>query len=353
MVPFAGFSMPVQYSGIRQEHEAVRKQAGLFDVSHMGNFLVSGKAALAFLQKVTVNNVAKLGIMEAQYSALCYSNGSVVDDILVYRLAENEFHLVVNAANIQKDFSWLQSHLQGDVELVDSSEGLGIISLQGPKAVEIANSLTETDLGLMKYYGCALTRIAGMEMLVSRTGYTGEDGFEFFPKNVEAPMLWNRILEAGSGYGIVPVGLGARDTLRLEAGYSLYGHEISDQINLIEAGLAWIIDFAKGDFIGREALLNESNKRTDPEAKECRTLIGLEMTDKAIPRDGYKVFAEGREIGTITSGTMSPSYSKGIALALVERIFADKGTKVDVSIRDVLKPAKVTSRFFYRRPKNG
>ena len=345
MVPFAGFLMPVQYSGIRQEHEAVRKAVGLFDVSHMGNFFVTGSQARAFLQKVTVNNVDKLQPMDAQYSALCYENGTVVDDILVYRLEQDRYKLVVNASNIDKDFAWLTSHKSGDVNLINASAELGILSLQGPRALDTAAKVMESDPHAIAPYKAGRGKVNGIDTLFSRTGYTGEDGFEFFPENRDLPALWSRLLEAGSGYGILPIGLGARDTLRLEAGYSLYGHELTDKTNLIEAGLAWITDLNKGDFIGRSAL--ESKARGGLEKR----VVGLELLELAIPREGCVVRAGGKDIGVVTSGTMSPTLNKGIAMAYVAAEFAKNGTVLEVMIRDTGKQAKVTPRHFYKRPK--
>jgi len=343
MVPFAGFLMPVQYSGIRQEHEAVRKSVGLFDVSHMGNFFVTGKDAKAFLQRTTVNNAEKLSPMDAQYSALCYDNGTVVDDILVYRLESDRYKIVVNASNIDKDFDWLMRHKSGDVNLINASSELGILSLQGPKALDTAAKVMDKDPREIATYKAGRGRVNGVETLYSRTGYTGEDGFEFFPENKDLPTLWKRLLEAGSEYGILPIGLGARDTLRLEAGYSLYGHELTDKTNLIEAGLAWITDLRKGDFIGRAAL--EAKAKGGMERK----IVGLELLELAIPREGCIVRAAGKDIGVVTSGTMSPTLNKGIAMAYVETAFAKTGTELEVVIRDTGKKAKVTPRHFYKR----
>ncbi|MEO7426602.1 MAG: glycine cleavage system aminomethyltransferase GcvT [Fibrobacteria bacterium] len=351
MVPFAGFSMPVQYSGIRQEHEAVRKAVGLFDVSHMGNFFVSGEGARGFLQRATVNDVAKLQPLDAQYSALCYRNGTVVDDILVYNLGSRGYKLVVNASNIEKDYAWLESLRQadpeaGDVVVENLSDMLGILSLQGPRALDVAAAVMDRDPRQIGTYKAGFDKVLGEDMLYSRTGYTGEDGFEFFPENRQLLALWKALLEAGSRHGMLPVGLGARDTLRLEAGYSLYGHELTDKTNLIEAGLAWITDFAKGDFVGRPAL----EPKTRPGGMD-RKIVGIELLELAIPREGCLLRAGGKEVGVVTSGTMSPTLNKGIAMAYVDVAQAKIGTELEVLIRDAGKKAKVVSRNFYKRAK--
>ncbi|MDB5106274.1 MAG: glycine cleavage system protein [Fibrobacteres bacterium] len=351
MVPFAGFIMPVQYSGIRQEHEAVRKTVGLFDVSHMGNFFVTGKGARGFLQRAAVNNVDKLKDMDAQYSALCYPNGTVVDDILVYRLSAERYKLVVNASNIDKDFAWLEGLRKEDPEgsevvLRDASAELGILSLQGPHALDVARQVMEADPATIGTYKAGRGMVLGVDTLYSRTGYTGEDGFEFFPENKDLPSLWRALLEAGSRYGILPIGLGARDTLRLEAGYSLYGHELTDKTNLIEAGLSWITDFTKGDFTGRAALEPKSR----PGGME-RRVVGIELLELAIPREGSVIRAGGKDVGVVSSGTMSPTLNKGIAMAYVDVAHAKIGTELEVVIRDSGKKAKVVSRNFYKRAK--
>lgn len=347
LVPFAGFAMPVQYSGIRQEHEAVRKAVGLFDVSHMGNFFVTGKDAKAFLQRASVNNLDNLRAMDVQYSALCYDNGTVVDDILVYCLGDNHYKLVVNASNIDKDFAWLSGLKSGGDEVVlrNASAELCILSLQGPNALEVARKVMDIDPATVGTYKAGRARVDGVDTLFSRTGYTGEDGFEFYPENRHAAALWAKLLEAGSGYGILPVGLGARDTLRLEAGYSLYGHELSDRTNLIEAGLGWITDFEKGDFTGRGPL------EAKVKGGVSRKMVGIELLELAIPREGCVVRAGGADIGVVTSGTMSPTLNKGIAMAYVKPEFAKIGTEVEVVIRDAGKKARVTSRNFYKRKK--
>jgi aminomethyltransferase len=346
MAPFAGFSMPIQYSGIRQEHDAVRARAGLFDVSHMGNFFVRGPGALAYLQNLTTNNVAKLVPGDVHYSALCYPDGGVIDDILVYALGPDAYMVVVNAANIPKDWDWFLQHRDGfDCELENRSESLSILSLQGPESEAILRALAPGYDGTLKTYKCARLRVAGLDILVGRTGYTGEDGFEFFPEAADAEFLWKALMEAGASRGVLPIGLAARDTLRLESGYSLYGHELSASINPLEAGLGWITDLDKTDFVGRAALLKVR------ENGPARKMTGIEMTDLAIPREGCEVFRDGRPVGVVTSGTLSPTLGKGIALALVEPAAAERGTDLQVSIRGALKPAKAVARTFYKRPK--
>jgi aminomethyltransferase len=285
--------------------------------------------------------------MEAQYSALCYDNGTVVDDILVYCLGEGHYKLVVNASNIDKDFSWMAEHKPKDVELRNASAELCILSLQGPRALEVARSVMASDPTAIGSYKAGRGKVAGVETLFSRTGYTGEDGFEFYPENRHAVDLWKRLMEAGVAHGIQAVGLGARDTLRLEAGLSLYGHELSDKTNLIEAGLSWITDFSKGDFIGRAAL------EAKVKAGVARKIVGLELQELAIPREGCIVRAEGSEVGVVTSGTMSPTLAKGIALAYVKADLAKTGNMVEVVVRDAGKQAKVVGRYFYKRSSSG
>jgi aminomethyltransferase len=351
MAPFAGFDMPIQYTGIRQEHEAVRTRAGLFDVSHMGNFLVRGPGALAFLQRLTTNNVAKLAPGDVQYSALCHEDGGVIDDILVYRFAPTDYMVVVNAANIPKDWDWFTAHHKdraADCTLENASESLSIISLQGPAAETIFRSLVPSFDGSLMTYQCRMQTVCGMPMRIGRTGYTGEDGFEFYPAAGETETLWKILLAAGEPHGILPVGLAARDTLRLESGYSLYGHELSDSINPLEAGLGWITDLDiadKGDFLGRDALLAIRG------AGPARKLTGIVMDELAIPREGCAVLQGGAVVGVVTSGTLSPTLGKGIALALVAPAAAERGTALEVDIRGARKPAKAVPRTFYKRLK--
>jgi aminomethyltransferase len=353
MAPFAGFSMPIQYSGIRQEHEAVRTRAGLFDVSHMGNFRVRGPGALAYLQRMTVNNVAKLAPGDVQYSAFCREDGGVIDDILVYCVAAADYMIVVNAANIAKDWNWCADHhkkWEADCEMENVSEELSIVSLQGPEAEAILRKVAPDFDGAMKTYQCAMLNAGGVEMLVGRTGYTGEDGFEFYPKAADTEALWKLLIETGAPHGILPIGLAARDTLRLESGYSLYGHELTDAINPLEAGLGWITALDsedKQDFLGRDALLSIRASGS------ARKLTGLVMDELAIPREGCAVWHNGRAVGAVTSGTLSPTSGKGIALALVEPEAAARDTALQVEIRGGLKPARAVPRTFYKRTKSG
>jgi aminomethyltransferase len=354
MAPFAGFDMPIQYSGIRQEHEAVRARAGLFDVSHMGNFTVRGPGALAYLQRLTINDVAKLAPGDVQYSALCREDGGVIDDILVYCVAKGDYMVVVNAANIAKDWNWAATHhkkWEADCEMENASEMLSILSLQGPESEAILREVAPAFDGAMKTYQCGKLVVNGIEMLVGRTGYTGEDGFEFYPKAEDAPAVWDALMQAGAKIvpgGVLPIGLAARDTLRLESGYSLYGHELDETVNPLDAGLGWItaLDSAeKGDFLGREAL--QAIRDMGP----ARKTTGVLLDDLAIPREGCQVILNGRIVGAVTSGTLSPTLGKGIALARVEPEAAEKGRALEVEIRGVRKAARAVNRAFYKRPK--
>ena len=331
MVEFGGWEMPVQYAGVIAEHMAVRETAGLFDVSHMGEIEVSGPQAFDFLQYATTNDVAGLVDGQVQYTALCYPNGGVVDDLTLYRFAADNYLLCVNAANIDKDFAWLQS-LPADSDfsaltLINRSAEYAQIALQGPLSESILAELTDTDPETIKYYNFAEGEVAGIPTIISRTGYTGEDGFEFYCPVAEAVNLWQALMSAGTPSGLVPTGLGARDTLRLEKAYALYGHEITAEILPLEARLAWIVKLNKGDFVGRRALL---------EAKKAglkRKLIGLKLTESGVPRESYPVLCDGCEVGYVSSGTMSPCLKKGIALALVEAEIADGTQPLQIGIR--------------------
>jgi len=347
MVPFGGWDMPVEYSGLIAEHMAVRKAAGLFDVSHMGEFEVEGPGALAFLQRVTANNVAKLVPGQAQYSALPMPNGAPVDDIIVYRKGEDRFFLIVNAANLEKDFRWLQSQGPERCTLRNRSDELALIALQGPRAQEILRTLTPLELARIAYYHFAEGEVAGHAATVSRTGYTGEDGFEICVANEDADPLWRRLLEAGRDAGLVPAGLGARDTLRLEARMCLYGNDIDETTTLIEAGLGWIVslDEAKGNFLGR-AVLEAQKKDGAP-----RKLVGFEVTGRGIARHGYPVHLGEEAAGTVTSGSYAPFLQKNIGLCYLPTPRASVGTEFDVEIRGRRVPARVVPTPFYKRPR--
>ena len=340
IVEFAGFLMPIQYKGINTEHLAVRNNIGLFDLSHMGEFEVSGNDALAFLEKTTTNNVAALKPGEIQYSCMPNENGGIVDDLLVYRL-EDRFFLVVNASNLQKDFDWLNSHLFGDVKLVDLSSEFGLLAVQGPNAQKLMEKLTDFDLENMGYYTHATANIAGVDVFFSRTGYTGEDGFEMYIAPEHCEKLWNAVTEAGNPMGLELIGLGARDSLRLEMKMALYGNDINDSTSPVEGGLSWIVNFDK-DFIGADII---KQHKTD---KPKRRLICLELEGKAFPRPGYEIYDGEEKIGELTSGTFSPSLEKPIALGYLPRLKAKAGTVVEIAIRKNRFKATVVKPPFYK-----
>jgi len=337
MVEFAGYIMPIQYSGIISEHKRVRNSVGVFDVSHMGEFELRGRDAFDFVQRMCTNDVTKLSEGMVQYSAMCYDDGGIVDDLLVYHCGDH-LQLVVNASNLEKDFSWLRDNLRGDVQLIDKSDDTALLAIQGPKSIETLAKLTTLDLEAMKYYTFAHGSVAGVPCLVSRTGYTGEVGFELYLKSdpAIAATLWNAIFEAGKEFDIEPIGLGARDTLRLEAGYCLYGNDIDKTTNPLEAKLGWITKLQKGDFIGREALLNIK------ELGLKRTLVGLTVESRLVPRHGYPIAIGGVEQGVVTSGTMSPMLEVGIALGYVPLSHKEPGSRVEINIRKQAVSAVVT-----------
>ncbi|MBA2873452.1 glycine cleavage system aminomethyltransferase GcvT [Thermaerobacillus caldiproteolyticus] len=346
-IDFGGWELPVQFSSIKEEHEAVRTRAGLFDVSHMGEIEVKGSDSFAFLQKVMTNDVAKLTEGRAQYTLMCYENGGTVDDLLIYKKADDYYLLVVNAANIEKDFEWLNQHAFGDVELVNISTEIAQLALQGPLAEHVLQKLTEVDLSQIKFFGFRDdVEFQGVKSLVSRTGYTGEDGFEIYCRAGDAVTLWKAILEAGKEEGVLPCGLGARDTLRFEATLPLYGQELSKDITPIEAGLGFAVKTNKEvDFIGKDVLKKQKEEGT------LRKLVGIEMIDKGIPRHGYQVFSGDEEIGVITTGTQSPTLKKNIGLALIKTEFSTLDTEVEVDIRGRRLKAKVVETPFYKRAK--
>jgi aminomethyltransferase len=340
MVSFGGWDMPVQYAGILEEHRTVRGAAGLFDVSHMGEFEVEGPSALAALQALTTNDVVALDVGQVQYSVFCYPNGTVVDDLTVYRLAGDRYMLTVNASNIDKDYAWVTEHA-GAARWRNVSAETGLIAVQGPKAEALVGRLADRDVTAIGYYRCARGAVAGVSTLISRTGYTGEDGFELYVAAGDAARLWTALLDAGRADGVAPIGLGARDTLRLEMKYALYGNDIDETTNALEAGLGWVVKPAKGEFIGRAAL-----EKIRAEGVR-RRLVGIEMVDKAIARHGYPVLKDGRPVGVVTSGSYGPSVDKYIAMAYVETALAAVGTVLEVEIRGQARTARVVRTPFY------
>lgn len=345
MVPFAGWEMPIEYAGLISEHLAVRKAAGLFDVSHMGEIEVEGPGALAFLQRVTCNNVARLSDGQAQYSALPLPNGAPADDLIVYRRSADRFLLIANAGNADKDYKWLLAQERGDAELKNRSDDYALLALQGPRAQAILQPLTPVDLAALKYYHFAEGLLDGQPATLSRTGYTGEDGFEILIAPDHAPAAWKRLLEAGGPQGLVPAGLGARDTLRLEARMCLYGMDMDETTTLIEAGLGWIValDPAKGDFPGRAVL--ETQKKEGPPRK----LVGFEVLGRGIARHGYTVLVNHQAVGTVTSGTYAPFLQKNIGLCYVPAAHAAVGTDLEIDVRGRPVSARVVPTPFYKR----
>ncbi len=343
MVPFGGWEMPVQYSGILEEHRAVRMAAGLFDISHMGEIGFQGSDALATVQWLVTSDASKLRIGQVQYAALCYENGTFVDDLTVYKLADDHFMFTVNASNIDKDYEWIKAHVTGGVEARNISDETALLALQGPKAPEILQKLTPVDLSTIKYYWFQRGKVLDSDAVISRTGYTGEDGFEIYLSPAKAEALWNRLLEEGRSFGILPVGLGARDTLRLEAKMALYGNDIDDAHTVLEADLGWIVKFEKGDFIGRTALEKQRA------AGLTRKLVGFEMVGRGIARPHYKIVKNGQEIGEVTSGGPSPTLGKNIGLGYVAIAHASIGTEVDILVRGEPVRAQIIPTPFYKR----
>ena len=344
MAEFAGYNMPISYAGIKVEHQTVREAVGVFDVSHMGEFMVKGEGALELIQKVTSNDVSKLSIGDAQYSCFPNGKGGIVDDLLVYRLGEKEYMLVVNASNIDKDWNWINEHNTFGAELSNVSDDFALLAVQGPKAAEALQSLTDVDLSAVKYYTFKQGKFAGLDnIILSATGYTGSGGFELYIPNDAAEAVWDAVFEAGKDYGIAPIGLGARDTLRLEMGYCLYGNDIDDTTSPLEAGLGWITKLKKGDFIDSDLLKQQKSEGT------TRRLVGFEMIDRGIPRHDYIIEdAEGNEIGKVTSGTQSPSLGKAIGLGYVSTPFTKAGTEIYIAIRKKKIKAAVVKLPFYK-----
>jgi aminomethyltransferase len=343
MVPFAGYNMPVQYVGINAEHETVRTAVGVFDVSHMGEFILKGEGALDLIQKVCSNDASKLYDGKVQYSCLPNEQGGIVDDLLVYRMDEKTYMLVVNASNIEKDWDWISKFNSFGVDMKNISDRTSLLAVQGPKAAQALQSLTNTDLSAMEYYTFVKGTFAGVEnVVISATGYTGAGGFELYFDNEHADKIWKAIFEAGAPFGIQPIGLGARDTLRLEMGFCLYGNDIDDTTSPLEAGLGWITKFTK-DFV------NSSNLAAQKEAGLKKKLVGFEMIDRGIPRHDYEICdATGTVIGKVTSGTQSPSLQKAIGLGYVQSDFAKEGTEIFINIRENLVKAQVVKFPFYK-----
>ena len=343
MVPFAGYNMPVQYEGVTAEHETVRKGVGVFDVSHMGEFFLKGENALALIQKISSNDASKLVPGKAQYSCMPNADGGIVDDLIIYMIAENEYMLVVNASNIEKDWNWISQHNDLNVEMENRSEDWSLLAIQGPKAAEAMQSLTSVDLSNIKFYTFEITDFAGIpNVVVSATGYTGSGGFEVYVKNEDVEQLWNNVFEAGKDWGIKPIGLAARDTLRLEMGYCLYGNDIDDTTSPLEAGLGWITKFTK-DFVNAEAL------KAQKEAGVTRKLVAFELTERGVPRHDYEIVdADGNNIGRVTSGTMSPSLGKGIGLGYVTIENSKVDSDIFIQVRKKQIPAKVVKLPFYK-----
>lgn len=346
-IDFGGWELPVQFSSIKDEHEAVRTAAGLFDVSHMGEIEVTGKDSLAYLQKMMTNDVSKLKEEGALYSAMCYENGGTVDDLLIYKFNEEHYLLVVNASNIEKDFEWLLSHVEGDVKVVNKSNEIAQLAIQGPKAVSILQRLTQTNVTDIKYFTFKdNVQIENVSALVSRTGYTGEDGYELYCAAEDASKLWNILINAGKEDGLKPCGLGSRDTLRFEATLALYGQELTKDITPLEAGIGFAVKLNKEeDFLGKDVLKQQKENGVP------RKLVGIEMIDKGIPRSHYPVYRNNELIGEVTSGTQSPTLKKNIGLALVKSEFSSLGTEFEVEIRGKRLNAVVVATPFYKREK--
>lgn len=343
MVPFAGFNMPVQYEGVNIEHATVRQGVGVFDVSHMGEFLISGPEALNLVQRVSSNDASTLTVGRAQYAYMPNATGGIVDDMIVYKIKEDQYLLVVNASNIDKDWAHISAQNTMQATMKNLSDDYSLLAIQGPKAVEAMQSLTPLDLSAIKFYHFEVGAFAGVEhVIISATGYTGSGGFEIYCKNSEVQQIWNRVFEAGASYGIKPIGLAARDTLRLEMGYCLYGNDIDETTSPFEAGLGWVTKFTK-DFVNHEQL------RSHKELGVNRKLVAFKMNERAVPRGGYEIKSEdGQDLGMVTSGTMSPSLNIGIGMGYVPAVYATPGSTIYIQIRKNLIPATLVKLPFYK-----
>jgi aminomethyltransferase len=344
MVPFAGFNMPVQYEGVNAEHELVRTAVGVFDVSHMGEFLISGPNAITLIQKISSNDATVLEVGKAQYSCMPNNDGGIVDDLIIYKMKEEQYLLVVNASNIDKDWNWISQHNTFGAEMENISEDYSLLAIQGPKAVEAMQSLTSIDLSAIKYYHFEVADFAGAQnIIISATGYTGSGGFEIYCKNTEVEQIWNAVFEAGKDFGIKPAGLAARDTLRLEMGYCLYGNDINDTTSPLEAGLGWVTKFSK-DFV------NSENLKIQKENGVAKKLVGFEMIDRGIPRHDYEIVdSNGTVIGLVTSGTQAPSLGIAIGLGYVSKELSTPDSEIFIRIRNKDVAAKVVKLPFYKK----
>ncbi|MCM3170658.1 glycine cleavage system aminomethyltransferase GcvT [Paenibacillus sp. MER 99-2] len=343
-IDFGGWELPVQFSGIQKEHEAVRERAGLFDVSHMGEFTVQGEQAEAFLQHMTTNDVTALVPGQAQYTLMCYPDGGVVDDLLVYKLEEQHYMLVVNASNIDKDWAWLVEHLAPGVTMTNDSKQTALLALQGPLSVDILQKVTDIDVATIELFRFVQdTEVCGVKLLLSRTGYTGEDGFELYVPADHAATVWNGLMQAGEEHGLVPAGLGARDTLRFEAKLPLYGQELSPTISPLEAGVGMFVKLNSGPFIGHDVLSQQKNDGT------ARKLVGIEVLERGIPRPHYPLYADGVQIGEVTTGTQSPTLKRNLGLALIDSKYAALGTPLEIEIRGKKLKAEVVKTPFHKR----
>jgi aminomethyltransferase len=342
LVPFAGFEMSVQYpTGITAEHQAVRTGAGLFDVCHMGEFVIRGPQALDLIQKITVNDASKLAVWQVQYSAMCLESGGIIDDLLVYR-GPDHYMLVVNGANVAKDLAWVQEQAGAfDAAVEDKSDATALLAVQGPRSAGIVRSLTETDLEEIGYYRFRPGAVAGIDGIISRTGYTGEDGFELYIPAAEGMKLWDALMEVGADKGLMPTGLGCRDSLRLEMGYALYGNDLDEEHTPLESSLGWITKMGKGDFIGRDVLARQKEEGVS------RKLVGFKLTEKGFPRHGYPITSGEEDVGVVTSGVVSPSLGIGVGMGYVPTGLAENGTEIGIRIRNRIIPAVVQRPPFY------
>lgn len=345
IIDFSGWELPVQYEGIIAEHEAVRNFAGLFDVSHMGEIEVKGNEAFDFVQNLVTNDVSTIEDNQVIYTFMCYPHGGIVDDLLVYKFSNNNFYLVINASNIEKDFNWMKENKGDyDVELTNISDNVSEMAIQGPNAQKILQKLTDIDLSEIKFFYCKRdVKVAGVNCLISRTGYTGEDGFEIYLSNEYAEIVWEKLMEVGKEFGLRPAGLGARDTLRFEAALPLYGNELSEDITPLEAGLGFFVKLDKTDFIGKAALVKQKQEGLK------RKVVAFEMIDKGIPRHGYDVMSDGNKIGFVTTGYYAPTVKKNIGLAMVDIEYSKLDTPIEIQVRKRVLKAKVISKKFYTK----